>query len=1200
MLVLRRLASTLRRVDRALPQPARRTIRRLRRIDPRGGSAPRPLVSIVVTTSDRDARFLDGCLHSIRAQSHAELDIVVAIWGPSLVVRDLARAHAQDDVRINCLPGTAEDRAAAQAMALKAVRGDFLQFVRGEDLVPARAIRSLADSLMDSGADLVVGRRRRAVKLGRRVREIRAPLHGWSAQGLTMRTCPAVVSDLGLENRMFRAAFWIEHHGVWEGVGVTPAETVLRATMAAETFDVINVAAYLDMNRSVGVPVGALVDPLEDLEPWLTDQAATLAAVTAVNEPEVTDYWVSSVLDTDLQEFLDRIEVATDQQCESLRAQLHRLLELAPGAADRIRAESRVKIWLLTEGRRDALADLVAALWFENGNKATCVEGDQVYAVLPGFGEPDGAVPKELYLMSAAETSAEVVLHNVRWLDDRTLELTLFGWIDFVSYAEPPRVQVRLVALDSEERIDLPVTIGRSQAVNHLAEHRYQDYSWGELTVPVDGAALAAGAAEERRWRLEVELDAGDLHRVGGITRREDRGVAGLLAPRRIGEAMVGVVADDAEQTMLVVCRPASPAQLTHGRVDDRRLSGRFSCPDRTPVELRALGPADRSVTVPVDPDGDQWDFELRLPGLPRITAPSGEGVWALRVLTADGQSFPLGWLPDEPGQYSALGAGSVALARSIDGYCELIESADALLIDRVDLTEGEPDEGGAVRLEVVGRWLGVPPPVAELTLTSTRKTLQPATVDREPDGTWRWTFDLTVAEWGRSPLPVPCGRYVFGVTCGKRPGRLQFTARIGTSMLEVTDSAAYSWRPFRGSGEIGVQLNRPVPAEARSPYNQRQLQVACLSDARPLRPDAVYLQSYVGASATDSQLAIHRELRRRWPDWTLIWGIHDRSSWVPDDAVAVVMNSREWYDALATSRYLVSNIDFDRWFSPRPGQKFLQTFHGYPAKSMGIRLWEAKSFTPRRIAAELARTSDDWDLILTPTPEMDEHYRREYRYTGEIHSAGYPRDDDLVGPLAPEIRERTRRLLNIEPGQTVVLYAPTWRDDMATNYRNAEMAEHIDLEDASELLGPEFVFLMRGHRFHGRAGTRRASLARLIDVTHYPEINDLILASDAAVLDYSSLRFDFALTRRPMLFLVPDLASYTGSVRGFLYDFATSAPGPLLDTPDQVVAALQDLPRVSRQYAAAYETFHQAFNYLQDGAAAKRVVSAFFEPDQP
>ena len=213
--------------------------------------------------------------------------------------------------------------------------------------------------------------------------------------------------------------------------------------------------------------------------------------------------------------------------------------------------------------------------------------------------------------------------------------------------------------------------------------------------------------------------------------------------------------------------------------------------------------------------------------------------------------------------------------------------------------------------------------------------------------------------------------------------------------------------------------------------------------------------------------------------------------------------------------------------------------------------MWQAKGYTPKRIDLELVRTSHDWSTILTPAPEMDEHYRREYRYDGPILNEGYPRDDVLVSPEAEQVRADTRRRLGIAAHQKVVLYAPTWRDDLATNWRRAEVVHHLDVVAASRRLGPEYVLLMRGHRFHGPSEELEGG-AQLIDVTDYPEINHLILASDAAVLDYSSLRFDFALTGRPMLFLVPDLATYTGGVRGFLYPFEESAPGPLLDTADR------------------------------------------------
>jgi CDP-glycerol glycerophosphotransferase (TagB/SpsB family) len=140
-----------------------------------------------------------------------------------------------------------------------------------------------------------------------------------------------------------------------------------------------------------------------------------------------------------------------------------------------------------------------------------------------------------------------------------------------------------------------------------------------------------------------------------------------------------------------------------------------------------------------------------------------------------------------------------------------------------------------------------------------------------------------------------------------------------------------------------------------------------------------------------------------------------------------------------------------------------------------------------------------------------------------------------------------------------------------------------------ADALGDSHVLLLRGHRFHETPG----SGARVLDVTVYPEINDLILAADAAVLDYSSLRFDFALTSRPMVFLVPDLEEYAGASRGFLYSFTDTAPGPLLSTTDEVVEALRDLSALSTEYAAALVRFNATYNSHQDGRAAKRVVDA-------
>jgi CDP-glycerol glycerophosphotransferase (TagB/SpsB family) len=396
--------------------------------------------------------------------------------------------------------------------------------------------------------------------------------------------------------------------------------------------------------------------------------------------------------------------------------------------------------------------------------------------------------------------------------------------------------------------------------------------------------------------------------------------------------------------------------------------------------------------------------------------------------------------------------------------------------------------------------------------------------------------------------------------------------------------------------GSAQLVLAPPLADDEAGPRAQHGLRRWYASDEHRVDPRRVFLQSYNGLSATDSPLAIHRELRRSRPDLRLVWSAADASIAVPEGAERVLLRSREWFAAMATCGHIVTNIDLDEWFHKRPGQRVLQTFHGYPAKAMGVMAWEAKNFTPSVVERHLRRTSATWDLLLTPHPSMDVHYREQYRYDGPILSAGYPRDDELVGPDAARIREEARERLGIGD-RTAVLYAPTWRDDLTTSFRAAAMPSTFDVESAARALGEDHVILMRGHRFHRQRPEVRG---RLLDVTGYPEINHLVLAADAAVLDYSSLRFDVALTRRPMIFLVPDLGRYESDVRGFLYDFRTSAPGPLVDSTAEVVEALRDLPGLIQAHRDDYERFHLRFNALQDGHSAERVVAAFFGASPP
>jgi CDP-glycerol glycerophosphotransferase len=1201
-----RLLRVLHGVDRRLPPSVRRTLRQLpgRRRD--GGS---PLVSVVVATSDRDARWLGACLDSLRAQSHRRLEVLVMTEAADGAAARVAGLHAAGDWRVRPLEGSG-GHAAALNLGAALARGEYLCFVDPRDVVPASGIQQLLESLERSGSDLAVGRATR-LPAQRGVESAPDPAHDSLRQGATIGDFPLAVTDTGVGNRLFRTSFW-RQAGLSFSADRLPTSHLLafEAFVAAGTFDMLPGVTYHELHRAAGVPFGAVADTMSRLDGWLAEQRETQATLHGVEAAGVRDAWAYVVCDSWAIPFVDDAERASQEQWRALREFLQEVVAaMGPRSWDRVRAESKVKVWLVTADRRERLEEFLSRRWFEFGNRPTQVTDGVVHALLPFYREPDPGVPDSCFTMTEDETPLNCVLRSVRWNTDGALELGLHTYIDFVGHGDHAPLVEAVVVDRAGRRTPAAVRQHADSGVNVTAGHRYQDYSQGACTVTVDPAPLVRQAEIPRgprsgqdraggpAWWVELRVVARGVERRGPITRSDGRGSAGRLGSSllsgRVVEGHRIVLRQHPEHGLEISALPALDVALVDAQVRGRHVSGTLHSGGgrlRSVVARRSDGLEARG-RLEAAPSGG-WRFDLRLPG--RAPSDAGDGApvaWALHAVALDRNEHPIGF-PSAP-DTTWLGAGpdsAVLVGADGTGACELVESSQVVVLDGITVEEGS--------FRVTGSWPGAVPDDWQVSLRNRRLRL-PAEATVRDGARFEATLPARCDEWGLGATALPSGLYFVDVRRGAgaeaSPVRVVLSAAAADQLLESTTVEDFRAMPVCHGHEPGLRLSPPLARDERGAHAQKQLQEWYRDADLPLDPNAVYLQSYTGTAATDSQRAIHDELRRTRPELTVYWAVADRSTAVPPGGVPVLIHSREWYRVLATARYLCNNIDFDRWFRKRPGQTFLQTFHGYPAKSMGIRLWEAKHFTPRRIEMELDRTSRGWDLILTPAPEMDVEYRREYRYDGPIESAGYPRDDSLVSAAAAEIRDSTRARLGIDPGHTAVLYAPTWRDDLATSYRSAPMVRHLDLETASERLGPEYVFLMRGHRFHAKGSTRAGRSARLIDVTDYPEVNDLILAADAAVLDYSSMRFDFALTGNPMLFLVPDLREYTGGVRGFLFPFEQSAPGPLIRDATEVVDRLRELKQVREQYAEEYDRFNARFNYLQDGNAAARVVRRFF-----
>jgi CDP-glycerol glycerophosphotransferase len=336
----------------------------------------------------------------------------------------------------------------------------------------------------------------------------------------------------------------------------------------------------------------------------------------------------------------------------------------------------------------------------------------------------------------------------------------------------------------------------------------------------------------------------------------------------------------------------------------------------------------------------------------------------------------------------------------------------------------------------------------------------------------------------------------------------------------------------------------------------------------------------------SDNPRALHEALLARGDDVEHVWMRADgHGHEFPEGTATVPVEGPEAVQALESADLVVSNTHLDMDWTKRPGATYLQAWHGTPLKT----IHRDVSYAPGGIPELLDRDVSRWDLLLAQNAESAELLPQVFGYDGPVEVTGYPRNDVLSAPDGGQIRDRVRAELGIPAGATVVLYAPTWRDDQRVE-DGPDFRLELDPARFAERFGPDHVLLVRLHYTVSDAlGPLETPGA--MDVSEYPDINHLHLAADVLVTDYASTQFDFALTGKPIVYFTYDLDHYRGDLRHFYFDFEEIAPGPLLGTLEEVLDALGDLDGVSARHRERYERFRERFCRRDDGHATERVL---------
>ena len=359
-----------------------------------------------------------------------------------------------------------------------------------------------------------------------------------------------------------------------------------------------------------------------------------------------------------------------------------------------------------------------------------------------------------------------------------------------------------------------------------------------------------------------------------------------------------------------------------------------------------------------------------------------------------------------------------------------------------------------------------------------------------------------------------------------------------------------------------------------------------------PVKQNWVMFESFGGKSYSDNCKYIYEYMLKNYgSEYKYIWVMQDQNIVIPGNPIVIKPNAYKYLYFLARSKFLVFNSRQPIWYNKRKESVFIETWHGTPLKKLVFDMEDVHSASLTH-KEDFYKVSRKWDYLLSDNAFSTKVFEHAFLFDKDkIVEYGYPRNDLLYNSNTDEIAAKVKQKLGIPQEKKVILYAPTWRDDEYYSHGKYKFSLAIDIEQMKQRLGEEYVLLLRTHYFVVDQVDSLCGDGFVYNGSRYQDITELYLVSDICVTDYSSVFFDYANLRRPILFFTYDLEKYREELHGFYIDMETEVPGPLLQTNEELIQAIEHINDVEETYKERYNTFYNRFCGIDDGHAAERVV---------
>lgn len=354
-----------------------------------------------------------------------------------------------------------------------------------------------------------------------------------------------------------------------------------------------------------------------------------------------------------------------------------------------------------------------------------------------------------------------------------------------------------------------------------------------------------------------------------------------------------------------------------------------------------------------------------------------------------------------------------------------------------------------------------------------------------------------------------------------------------------------------------------------------------------PIKANRIVIDNFGGKGYGDSTKYIAEGLIRKNCQYDIIWLVDNLASYsFPPQIKPVKIDSLQALYMRATAKVWIDNVRHLHPVRKKKQQIYLQAWHAPfgPKKAEA----DAEAELGEKYVKEAKYDGQIADGIISNSKLLDNQFRRAFWLSEnvEILKFGLPRNDFLAQRIGDvEEYKHFREKFKFDNESLYVLYAPTFRDDYSLDGYRLEFEKIADA--FSKRFNKKVKIVVR---LHPNAALQSGFINytdNIINGTIYQDMQELSLACDIIISDYSSCVFDFAILKKPVFICALDLKTYEKK-RGLLPEFF-GFPFPMAESNEQLIKNI--LRFDPKTYFDKVDKYFEKYPIYDHGDATEKTV---------